>query len=72
MCDILIPTPEDCVKATKIGDMLGSSCDSVTGGLSFEIMLDRKAFLSIPNSLEVVGDEVVDHYDQPQSNVLEV
>lgn len=33
--------------------MLVASCESLNGGWSFEIMLERKAFYSIPNYLEV-------------------
>lgn len=55
---------------SQYGEIVGTCCNSLIGGWSFEIMLDQKAFLLIPNQSR--GPDVAGHCDRPQTNMLEV
>lgn len=54
----------------QCGHILGAFWDSQSDKLSFEIMLNRNAFLTIPNCRS--APEIAGHRDKLQSNVLEV
>ena len=49
----------------RYGEILTASCDNLNGGWSFEIMLDRNAFILHPQQSGSWGPEVAGHSDRP-------